>query len=36
MMKDMAPEFGYIPGQPAKQGNALSSWKLDDREQFIR
>ncbi len=36
MMEDMAPEFGYIPGQPAKQGNALSSWKLDDREQFIR
>jgi len=36
MMEDLAPEFGYVPGQPAKQGNALSSWKLDDREQFIR
>lgn len=36
MMEDMAPEFGYIPGLPAKKGNALSTWKLDDREQFIR
>ncbi len=36
MMEDLAPEFGYIPGQPAKNGNALSTWKLDDREQFIR
>lgn len=36
MMEDMSPEFGYIPGLPAKKGNALSTWKLDDREQFIR
>ncbi|MCE1199655.1 MAG: 4Fe-4S dicluster domain-containing protein [Marinilabiliales bacterium] len=36
MMEDLAPEFGYIPGLPARQGNALSSWRLDDREQFIR
>ena len=36
MMEDMAPEFDYIPGLPVKKGNALSTWKLDDREQFIR
>ncbi|HEY5511986.1 MAG TPA: hypothetical protein VIK10_13265 [Prolixibacteraceae bacterium] len=36
MMEDLAPEFDYIPGFPVKKGNALSTWKLDDREQFIR
>src|SRR5665647_2598261 len=36
MMEDLAPEFDYIPGLPVKKGNALSTWKLDDREQFIR
>jgi ferredoxin len=36
LMEDMATEFEYTPGLPAKKGNALSTWKLDDREQFIR
>lgn len=36
MMEDLAPEFGYIPGFPEKKENSLSTWKLDDREQFIR
>ncbi len=36
MIEDLAPEFGFTPGQPSKNGNALSTWKADDKENFIR
>lgn len=36
MMEDLGPEFGFVPGQPSKNGNALSTWKADDKENFIR
>lgn len=32
---DMSKEFGYEPGQPMEDGNALSTFKPDDKENFI-
>lgn len=36
MIEDLAPEFGFVPGQPNKNGNPLSTWKADDKENFIK
>ncbi len=36
MMEDLGPEFGFVPGQPSHNGNPLSTWKADDKENFIK
>lgn len=36
MMEDLGPEFGFVPGQPNKNGNPLSTWKAEDKENFIK
>lgn len=36
MMEDLGEEFGVVPGQPNKNGNVLSTFKPEDKENFIR
>ena len=35
MLNDLSEEFGYIPGQAMKDGNSLSTFKPEDKENFI-
>ena len=35
MLQDLREEFGYVPGQAMQDGNALSTFKPDDKENFI-
>lgn len=35
MMEDIGREFGRTPGQPAMEGNVLSTFNVGDKEEFI-
>jgi ferredoxin len=35
MVEDLSDEFGYVPGRSMEEGNALSTFKPDDKENFI-
>ncbi|MEG0455794.1 MAG: 4Fe-4S binding protein, partial [Bacteroides sp.] len=36
MMEDIGREFAQISGRPAMQGNVLSTFRVDDKEEFIQ
>jgi len=35
MLQDLSKDFDYVPGQAMQDGNALSTFKPDDKENFI-
>ena len=36
MMEDLHNEFGVVPGTPNEAGNVLSTYKVEDKENFIK